>query len=124
MKGYCLTAASNTWSHQRRKRRERERLNTVLESDVPEVESAADMVAQLAVASPSKREYQSSDDEEGSHKKFKQEGLVNNNCYLKSTLVVRKESSQITVEMSFIEGSASRDGLHQVLQHIRNNVKL
>lgn len=95
-----------------------------------EVESAADLVAQMSVASPTsslsppKREHESDDEGESSSKKFKEDAFVNNNCYLRTTLVVRKEKSEVAIELSFVEGNANRDGLHQVLQYIKNHITL
>ncbi|XP_049831594.1 RNA N6-adenosine-methyltransferase mettl16-like isoform X2 [Schistocerca gregaria] len=42
---------------------------------------------------------------------------------LNATLIVRKETDKILIEMTYIDGSSGKDGVHQVLQYIRNNLK-
>ncbi|KAF5287668.1 hypothetical protein FQR65_LT12198 [Abscondita terminalis] len=123
---YCITAATNTWSHQRRKRRERERLNSVLEEKKDEdVQTTSDMICNMTVHSPkgpTKREL----DEEGFYntKKIKM-GTTGDyeECYLKASVNIRKEASGVVIEFIFVEGVAGREGLHQVLQYIKNNIE-
>ncbi|KAF2883512.1 hypothetical protein ILUMI_22685 [Ignelater luminosus] len=141
--GYCTTARSNTWSHQRRKRREQQRLNSLLNENNNEyklsspstssndgnssldVQNASEQVAKMKVTSPSlkspsKRELD--DDGFYNYKKMKTDSY--DDCYLKTSLVVRKNDSNIVIELLYLEGSAGKEGIHQVLQYIKNNFKL
>lgn len=141
--GYCVTAHSNTWSHQRRKRRERQRLNSLLSennndykvcnpstsfddgSTSLDIQDASEQVANMQVKSPtlkspSKRELD--DDGFYNYKKMKTDSY--NDCYLKCSIVVRKNDSNIVIELLYLDGTAGKEGIHQVLQYIKNNLKL
>lgn len=47
-----------------------------------------------------------------------------NEFYLKALLVVRNDDSEVSVELSWIEGVENREVLHQIMQYIRNNLKV
>ncbi|KAK5639850.1 hypothetical protein RI129_010661 [Pyrocoelia pectoralis] len=129
---YSIIASSNTWSHQRRKRREQERLNTFLGDNNnyatvanEEIKSTSEMIANMKVNSPkgpTKRELE----EEGyyNYKRIKTDsGDVYEECYLKCSVVVKKDSSDVIVEFTFTEGVAGLEGVHQMFQYVKNNIK-
>lgn len=138
---YNLTAYSNTWSHQRRKKREQTRINCILNNNcnnklgpttsIPQctvnnntsdILSTVEMVANMNVASPSKREF---NDEETvcPVKRFK--AVNGDSCCLKFTLMIRKNGCEYAIQLSpSVEELCNRDGIHQILQYIKNNMKL
>ncbi|KAB0792644.1 hypothetical protein PPYR_14603 [Photinus pyralis] len=129
---YHITASSNTWSHQRRKRREEERLKTLLgdnnncpASTSEEIKSTSELIANMNVSSPkgpSKRELE----EEGYYniKRIKMDsGDIYEECFLKCSVIVKKDSSDVAVDFVFIEGLAGREGVHQIFQYVKNNIK-
>lgn len=191
---YNITSTKNTWSHQRRKRRDQKKLSVLLQNDdktqekkeklspeatspsssantsmevdaeskdlekdankiikndqetvctckngatnrttTPDLENALNMLAEVQVnGSPTgtKRELEEDDcDYYYEHKRTK---TVVGQCachveefYLKALLVVRPEdNTEICIELSWLEGSENREVLHQIMQYIKNNLKL
>lgn len=45
-------------------------------------------------------------------------------CLLKALVSVSKVDSEIHIEMSCLEGTCGRDAVHQVMQYIKNNLKI
>lgn len=179
---YNFIATKNTWSHQRRKRREKRRVSTLLTDpneeenspktkspessfednkmevnhtetstvqnqpppdctcedgseermSTPDIENALNKLAEVNVTSPgsAKREFEDDDCED--YYKSKRAKITNDGCgchqnefYIKGLLVVRRhEESQLCIELSWIEGSENREILHQILQYVKNNLKL
>lgn len=175
---YNITATKNTWSHQRRKRREERKLSQLLnENDnkqealrhsvqsssadtsmevdgeratqngqkatctcknstgrttTPDLENALNMLAEVKVNSPTgtKRELEEDDSDYYYHHKRTKTVVGECTChvggiYLKALLVVRREdNADICIEVSWLEGTENREVLHQILQYIKNNLKL
>lgn len=182
---YNFTATKNTWSHQRRKRREKRKVSilltepneeqevspkkkspdssfednkmevnnteTTVENQIPldctcenhqnqseermttpDIENALNKLAEVSVTSPgsAKREFEDDDCED--YYKSKRAKITTDGCrchqnefYIKGLLVVRRhEESQLCIELSWIEGSENREILHQILQYVKNNLKL
>ncbi|KAF5282425.1 hypothetical protein FQA39_LY17540 [Lamprigera yunnana] len=119
---YSISAQSNTWSHQRRKRREKERLDSNA-TDVEEVQVASKLIANMKVHSPkgpTKRELE----EDGFYncKRLKME-IGYEEPYLKGFVNLKKDTNNVVVEFHFDEGCAGWEGLHQILQYVKNNLK-
>lgn len=80
-------------------------------------------------AGGAKREHED-DDSEGyyQHKRIKTSATDctchQNEFYLKAVLVVRSENDEVSVELSWMEGTENREYLHQIMQYIKNNLKL
>lgn len=165
---YNFVATKNTWSHQRRKRREKQKTNTLFDdgsgftensndglikmdvgecsqttestttcicnrATTPDVENALNKLAEVRMSSPAggvKREHEDDDDDEGyyQHKRVKTSvggcRCHQNEFYLKAMLVVRSENEEVSVELSWLEGTENRELLHQIMQYIKNNLKL
>lgn len=139
MVSYCVTAYENTWSNQRRKRRQGIISNvdhSVMSLVLPVIkildEEACSTVS-TSDSSSTKRSYESTDDnseEVTKRKKVALGGDADSEAtaelippLLKATVVVRKVSSEINVEMVWLEGTSGRDVIHQVLQYVKNNLK-
>lgn len=119
---YCITANRNTWSHQRRKKREQERLNHVLSNIQEDLASTSEMISNLCVESPkAKRECTENNDQ--NVKKMKTNGdLFYEKCYLKSNLIIRKDCANFLLELFYIEGDGGKEALHQILHYIKNGL--
>jgi hypothetical protein len=53
------------------------------------------------------------------------ENKTNTNvCLLKAVVSVSKVGSEIHIEMAWLEGTCGRDAVHQVMQYIKNNLKI
>lgn len=97
----------------------------------PDVENALNKLAEVRMSSPGsgKREYEE-DDNESYYQNKKIKTAVGeckchlNEFYLKALLVIRNENSEVTVELSWVEGIENREVLHQIMQYIKNNLKL
>lgn len=152
---YNIVARKNTWSHQRRRRREQQKIHKLLgdpteeveldaeqnpeaetstkcDCSTPDVESALNKLAEVRMSSPpggaAKRESEDDVEEYYQSKRIK---IAAGECkchlnefYLKALLVVRREGSEVGVELSWIEGVENREVLHQILQYIKNNLAL
>ncbi|XP_044754875.1 U6 small nuclear RNA (adenine-(43)-N(6))-methyltransferase [Coccinella septempunctata] len=146
---YDIIAYSNTWSNQRRKRRQKMKCSTT-ESDIlaeqnsiddkfnssdetvktsnseetnSEVECAFDKFAGLDIASTTPKRELEDDDEYYNTKKFKGSDTVNNNKILvKFFLCLKKLNDSIILEL-FTTDSTNRESIHQILQYFKNNLK-
>lgn len=131
-----VTATENTWSHARRRRREQQRkqepipadqngghstsnvLNTSTEDTAMDIDTSSESIGH-------KRPRSNDSDDEGYYNNIKKLKVssTNEEIYLKITLVLRRLASEYHLEMSWIEGSAGRDTVHQVMQYFKNNWK-
>lgn len=129
-----VTATENTWSHARRRRREQQRkqtmpadqngghrtnvLNTSTEDTAMDIDTSSESIGH-------KRHRSDDSDDEGYYNNIKKLKVTSTNeeVYLKITLVLRRLASEFHLEMSWIEGSAGRDTVHQVMQYFKNNWK-
>lgn len=149
---YDIEAKKNTWQHQRRKRRAAQRAgnssNDSNESKSPSmddsgiealgnqnspmnagVERTTELIEQMKVKSPKKREL---DDDEGyyNNKRFKtgaesdENPIVRRNLLLSAKVSMFKDAYNINIELSWNDGHGNRDVLHQILQYLKNNLKL
>ncbi|RVE50846.1 hypothetical protein evm_004413 [Chilo suppressalis] len=116
-----FTAIKNTWSHQRRKRRLLKGVeqNNVKKMKVNDDESNRDDIHKEISHSDTIKEVDVAN------------GNINNNAeYFKSTepliqayLKVFKKDDNIFFEVEYLDGSAGKEGLHQIVQYIKNNWK-
>lgn len=133
-----LKAYQNSWSHQRRKRREKKRLNSFLEPSETEANEFSELegdkspnsaeitsnLAELAVHSPtsSKREYEE-DSSDGYYKTKKMKLETDKNpFYMEFSLQIHLNNDNFLLEMQLLQGTASRDSLHQIMQYLKNNL--
>ncbi|CAH1381535.1 hypothetical protein MTP99_005453 [Tenebrio molitor] len=125
---FVVTAYANTWSHQRRKRREKLRLSGDNLDSSPEgndIHKTCDKLAELEVeGSPSNK--RTLDDDSGFYnaKKKRKTDLdecISSKIYLKAKISLMKVESSIGLELVFYEGSGTKEALHQVLQYLKNN---
>ena len=91
-----ISASSNTWSHQRRKKREEAR------GLLPHVENLLNN--KIEEAGPSKR------------------AKLEDNFY-KAAISLKLENGEVILQISFLGGSAGKDTSNQILQYIKNCVK-
>lgn len=132
-----MKAYQNTWSHQRRKRREKKRLNSILISaettndnkeldgeKSPNSVEITSTLAELAVHSPtsSKREYEE-DSSDGYYKtkKIKLE-TEEKSFYMEFSLQLHTSEDNFLLETQLLHGTAGRDSLHQIMQYLKNNL--
>lgn len=123
---FFVTAYSNTWSHQRRKRREKLKtgsqsseeltgINNNIESNKTELDCPI---------SPGKR---SLDDIcESTLKKLRlstdSQNSDNSVVFFKFMFAVCKKDDKINLELNTIDNTSNREYLHQILQYIKNNI--
>lgn len=109
-----VSAMSNTWSKQRRKRREIERLA------VPQFENRIN------------EEFESlykSDDEKGPSSKLRRVDMTSTESLPALPVLVidinicKHPTKGVAVNLEYLHGSANHDGVYQVLQYIRNHWK-
>uniref|UniRef100_T1ITX6 U6 small nuclear RNA (adenine-(43)-N(6))-methyltransferase n=1 Tax=Strigamia maritima TaxID=126957 RepID=T1ITX6_STRMM len=101
-----ITAKENTWIHQRRQRREKQRQReTSLEN--PSVQSCKRPHDADTSESPDKKLKMSDDD----------------SIALEAKLVLQKSDEIITLEMYFVSGHLGRSGLYQLFQYLANKLK-
>ncbi|GLV35024.1 uncharacterized protein CBL_09504 [Carabus blaptoides fortunei] len=134
-----VTAKENTWSHARRRKREQRRKHThqdepievdqngghstssVLNSSTED--TAMDIDTSTETVGHKRHRSDDSGDEGYYNMKKPKVTSTNDEVYLKITLVLRRLASEYHLEMSFVEGSAGRDTVHQVMQYFKNNWK-
>ncbi|EFA12179.1 U6 small nuclear RNA (adenine-(43)-N(6))-methyltransferase [Tribolium castaneum] len=128
---FVVVAFADTWSHQRRKRREKLRFsdggrkcdNNNLDS--PERGDVCEKLAELGVGgSPSSKRALEEDCGFYNAKKRKTESDDCNSekIYLKAKISVARVGDCIGLELVFFEGKGTKEALHQVLQFIKNNL--
>lgn len=107
---------------------------TSARTTTPDLENALNMLAEVQVngsPSSSKRELEDDSDHYYQNKKSKTANGEICRChnmgefYLKAMLVVRYEgNADICIELSWLDGTENREVLHQIMQYIKNNLKL
>lgn len=144
VRSFQIIAKQNTWSNQRRKRRDQKRrmsdtsdicLNNnelsnttpLMSEDSPILETTTDTLSSLTVHSPgsSKRASDDSDDEFGFYRHKRQKlSLVDEQeaVILNGDVFVRREGTTVKLEMLYREGTGGKDGIHQVMQYVKNNL--
>lgn len=96
----------------------------------PDVENAMNKLAEVRMTSPGSGKREHEDDDEGYYQYKKIKTTVGgckchlNEFYLKALLVIRNENSEVSVELSWIDGTENREMLHQIMQYIKNHLKL
>lgn len=125
---FIVKAYTNTWSHQRRKRREQQRLKTTSESEIVnkiEESEIIDNMNNMKVNSPnsSKRNLEEDDSMEEYYnaKRFCSDN--NNKAYLEFMVKVYEEG-QFLLELYLLNECSDKDSLNQILQYIKNNLKV
>lgn len=140
---YDIVAHSNRWSNQRRKRREQQRMNrsddsghesvdgqAVMEAASPKsppcIDTATNLISDLQVRSPSKREYEDDDGYYNCKRVKLEDENTMDVCavFLKASIIIRKDVNGLHIELIWDDGLANKDVLHQVLQYIKNNLKV
>ncbi|XP_044262035.1 U6 small nuclear RNA (adenine-(43)-N(6))-methyltransferase [Tribolium madens] len=128
---YVIVAYSDTWSHQRRKRREKLRLSDEMKKcgnnnlDSPERNEVCEKLAELGVnGSPSNKRALDEDCGFYNAKKRKTEldECNSEKIYLKAKISVAKIEDCIGLELLFFEGKGTKEALHQILQFVKNNL--
>ncbi|CAH2262822.1 U6 small nuclear RNA (adenine-(43)-N(6))-methyltransferase [Pararge aegeria] len=126
-----VIAFSNTWSNQRRKRRILKRL-----SEDPVKKARLNLKNQSDESSEKEKEEISKSNETIVTKSIEraEENTSNNVSYNNSIekhkeavvhalMKIFKKDELVNIEMEFINGSAGKEGLHQIVQYIKNNWK-
>lgn len=131
---FIMVALTNTWSHQRRKRREKSRLNqsdgssplknsSGSSQEGMDIHQTCDKLSEMDVNGGGVKKKRSLDDDSGFYdnkKKFKSEDS-SENIYLKFKLSIGQVGNEIGLELLFIEGRGGKEALHQILQYLKNN---
>lgn len=127
---FVVKAYSNTWSHQRRKRREQERLKSdTSESEnvnITEEHEIVNVMNDMKVHSPpnpNKRDLEEDDSMEEYYdaKRFCTENGIK--PYLEFMIKVYEEG-QFLLELYLLNECKDKDSLNQILQYVKNNLKL
>lgn len=122
---YVITAYSNTWSHQRRKKREKLRLSDEIKNEnnneKNEVLETCEKLAEFSVRSPSSKRPHEDDCGFYNAKKIKTDTDLEK-VFLKAKISVMKIEDCIGLELLYFDGSGTKEALHQVLQYIKNNL--
>ncbi|XP_077298540.1 U6 small nuclear RNA (adenine-(43)-N(6))-methyltransferase [Arctopsyche grandis] len=128
-----LKAYKNTWSYQRRKRREIKMKNTDSsnnddtepKSGVPEldtyevprkkikIQTSLDMDKQCDSINNNKIDDRSSTVEIN--------GDGDSYDFLKAALCIRKDNDYLLLEIAYLSGSCGKDGVNQIVQYVKNN---
>ncbi|KAJ3641083.1 hypothetical protein Zmor_027604 [Zophobas morio] len=134
---FVITAFADTWSHQRRKRRERLRVSessVTLSEDSncdnnnlsgSDIHKTCDKLAELNCEESGAALKRGLEDD-GFYKKKRLktdlEGNISSKVYLKAKIGVMKTDSCIGLELTFFEGTGKKEAMHQVLQYLKNNL--
>ncbi|CAK1580343.1 unnamed protein product [Parnassius mnemosyne] len=136
-----FTALRNNWSNQRRKRRFLKRT----EEDEPKAQKVKqlDVTNEKCIEIDSVSCDQTKDEEQKSllnetiintenniatcslvlNDNSKQNKNDNENPLVQGIIKISNKVNQIVLDMEYIEGSAGKEGIHQILQYIKNNLK-
>ncbi|CAG9859973.1 unnamed protein product [Phyllotreta striolata] len=121
---YFVYASANTWSHQRRKRREKrngnsETLNSSGENDlsVQEEETSGGK-------SPGKRTHEDVDVIGGNLVKKLRITSEDEDVFFKFVASLKLSENKVVLELDCISNDSNREYLHQILQYIKNNLKV
>ncbi|XP_072949317.1 U6 small nuclear RNA (adenine-(43)-N(6))-methyltransferase [Epargyreus clarus] len=116
-----FTALNNTWSNQRRKRRLMKRIQEDEAKKIKIDESAAsstvDKTEVTKDLSTLEKNGNSDNDTKGTVEPSIIKPVVN------AIVKISNRDEHINVEMEFLEGTAGKEGLHQIIQYIKNNFK-
>ncbi|XP_063826070.1 U6 small nuclear RNA (adenine-(43)-N(6))-methyltransferase [Ostrinia nubilalis] len=130
-KSVCMqmTAFNNTWSHQRRKRR----LQKQQEQESKKMRLCSSNEASHSEPTETQKENANSDDKvnENNNKQSKSLLLLCENGkdtsiqepILQAFLKIFKKENAVLFEMEYISGNAGKEGIHQIVQYIKNNWK-
>ncbi|XP_057657030.1 U6 small nuclear RNA (adenine-(43)-N(6))-methyltransferase [Diorhabda carinulata] len=122
---YFVTAYANTWSNQRRKRRERLRNSIDNSSSVSENNNECEdnnEIIDKEAKSPGKRTNE--DHIEGAFvKKLKISGDEGGAIFFKFIVSLKLHDDTIILEIDCLESYNNRDYLHQILQYIKNHLE-
>lgn len=136
-----IIAGKNTWSHQRRQRRQKinqlkeEKTNVESNSLDSNVDSCTVLTNQTERLSSCKREREESSsnfyESENKKQRIATEQTVLNvmhtessvQYFLKASLILKNEDSIISLELFYIDGPGGKEAANQVLQYFKNNLK-
>lgn len=118
-----ITALTNTWSNQRRKRRlmkrmeedEAKKLKLNIENNA--TSSCMNKTEETIVAGTIESSNGNSEKEAKDTQGPSIESVVN------AIIKICNKDERISVEMEFLGGTAGKEGLHQIIQYIKNNFK-
>ncbi|XP_050680059.1 RNA N6-adenosine-methyltransferase METTL16 isoform X2 [Leptidea sinapis] len=116
-----MTAFTNTWSNQRRKRRLQKKLESP-DSKRAKIEETSNLEIDTTETSEELVQ-QRSQTSESLRLEVKEESLFEKNplCHAMVRLVLR--DNKYCINMEYISGDAGKDGPHQIVQYIKNNWK-
>lgn len=119
---YLVRAFSNTWSHQRKKRREILKNQCELLNSTGSSSSSTDIEIETSVKSPGKREF----DECLDGNVLKKLKICDSNIasdFFKFTVTIKLDNIMLVIELDCSTNS-NREYLHQILQYIKNHLKI
>ncbi|RZC32523.1 Methyltransf 10 and/or MTS domain containing protein [Asbolus verrucosus] len=124
---FVIVAYANTWSHQRRKKREKLRQETSNgDNNNTEIHQTCDKFAELDFSGAEVKKRPLDVDEDSgfySAKKLKSsEDGASDRFYLKAKISVMKVDDCIGLKLNYLEGNGTKEALHQILQYIKNNL--
>lgn len=112
-----LSALSNTWSHQRRKRRLMLRLEAQSKKNKINTEDAKMTDLDQSESSEMSKIETHNNNEDNTETSRDREPI------LEAFLKVFKKDNIILLEIEYLSGDAGKEGLHQIVQYIKNNWK-
>ncbi|KAM3965181.1 U6 small nuclear RNA (adenine-(43)-N(6))-methyltransferase [Aphomia sociella] len=132
-----VIATTNTWSNQRRKRRLMKQLQpndckkSKLNTEIPTISTAISDSSAISESSDmSHLEKQKTSNHIGNGDNMKPHTSPEDTSnvavaepMVHALLKVHKKENDILMEMDYLNGSAGKEGLHQVVQYIKNNWK-
>ncbi|XP_013196987.2 U6 small nuclear RNA (adenine-(43)-N(6))-methyltransferase [Amyelois transitella] len=121
-----IVAPTNTWSNQRRKRRLMKRLVTD-DPKRPKMKDVTESTSKLSTTPDSQSIPNTKSDEVSeelsSINDTNTDTEPNTNPVVHATLKIVKKDCDIIMEMEFLSGTGGKEGLHQIVQYIKNNWK-
>lgn len=122
-----IRAITNTWSHQRQKKR-KQKINLNSVGDKRKIEEESSDSKRQKVDSFINANNKNCMKENMYNKEIEQCSSNNESgesCsqiyILTGALCVRKEGEALLLELGYLSGSAGKDGIHQIVQYIKNN---
>lgn len=126
-----VTAVSNTWSNQRRKRRILKRLSgdqvkkakpdsEITFSQSPEKEQGSSSELNESILNKSTETEQESTSNHGTHDNSLQN---KSDPIVHAIMKIINKGATLNVQFEFLNGTAGKEGLHQIVQYIKNNWK-
>ncbi|CAH0751515.1 unnamed protein product [Diatraea saccharalis] len=113
-----FTATKDTWSHQRRKRRLMKRIN---ENDAKKLKMNNETINGNSTNNPSDMVQEIPDANCHNTKNSKEHGDMD--PIIQAFLKVFEKDDNLFFEVEYLSGSAGKEGLHQIVQYIKNNWK-